>query len=383
MEKKKIVRCIETDLDDCRAMCITYGKEYEVIEESYSMYHIMTDDGKKNGVYQFRFEIVNQKTQNNMNNQQQTFAVYTGNKNLLFAFFDTCIELGMPQNKECDKHRTYTTINRIYFGPSLELHNHNCDAEVIYNLPQDWDAALEKAKEIYLASKYTGKWKVGDIITQEMLNCGKEDLIYEESHNTPDLRKFWSTEFNYVSDRNIENIKQFKGIWCGLISGTMGLWINLDLIPTQDEVLLAKAIKESGLKVGDKIDARGCRYSFKDYAFCTSFLSTNNDKVDSFAIKNGEPCVRIEQSEHFFYVPIKDIIEKKKQVITISDYQAEVVTEDDVKLIKFGCKRFTKQSLASHYSLLCNQDSEMKVDLKINDTQITQEMIEKLINMLD
>jgi hypothetical protein len=377
MEKKKIVRCIETNLDDCRDMRITYGKEYEVIEEHYSLYFITLDTGEKGGVYKFRFEVVNQKTQNNMNNQQQTFAVYSKNQKLLFAFLDTCIELGMPEEKGMnDEHRKYKTVDHIYFGSRLQIHNHSCDAEAIYNLPQDWDAALEKAKEIYLASKYTGKWKVGDEITIDQLNYAPENSIVHGDREAFNARSF------YNPSRIIEAIKAINGTYYGEISDTSSLWINLDQIPTQDEVLLAKAIKELKLKVGDKIYVRGCRYIYSSYDFVSGFISTRYDTVDSFTIKNGEPCVCINQSKEFFYVPIKDIIEKKQPII-ISDYEAEVVTENGVKLIKFGCKRFTKQSLASHYSLLCNQGSEMKVDLKINDTQITLEMIEKLINMLD
>jgi hypothetical protein len=74
---------------------------------------------------------------------RQTFAVSSENQKLLFAFLDTCIELGMPEEtKTNDEFRKYKTVDHIYFDSSLQIHNHNCSAEVIYNLPQNWDAAV-------------------------------------------------------------------------------------------------------------------------------------------------------------------------------------------------------------------------------------------------
>ena len=88
-----------------------------------------------------------------------------------------------------------------------------------------------------------------------------------------------------------------------------------------------------------------------------------------------------ESENKFFHFKIADIV-ADKQTITISGYKAEVTTHRyGISGIKFGCKTISSNQLIAFRDLLNTQDSEMKVDLKINGTEITKEMLEKLIKM--
>lgn len=334
------VRCIENTQLALEANNISYNREYKVVEEDKKFYKIHVDSNELEWVLKTRFTIIEEpKTQTNI--EKQSFVVYSENRKLLLAFLDTCIEADIPEDTNWNKGHINNSIC-TYLGftsENMQLYSHKCERDIVYNLPQDWDKALECAKELYLQPKYTGLWKVGDVLTKEVLNSGKENLIWDDNKQPIVFSKY----FNFDGNRTIKSIKQINSIWFGEISDTYNLYINLENIPTEDELILAKAVKESGLKIGDKGLFDGLPYVYTSYNSIPNLKDISgkfrdtNYYIKEFKLVKNTPLVVIhldeDRKDENFWFKLSDIVANKHS-ITISGHKAEktsigLISQDD------------------------------------------------------
>ena len=309
------------------------------------------------------------------------FSIHSDNLKLLTAFLDTCIEAGIPGDTEWNKHyRGIDCIKYIHVRNKLVLHTHSSGIVTKYSLPQDWDKALEAVKEYYLNPKYTGKWKVGDTISKDILNCGREDLVF---------RRICLSDIGahgFIDGDSISDIIEISGEWFATLEDRSRALIKLKNIPTEDELILDKAVKASGLKIGDKnlFHKLPCLNSEKCHIYFLHESYNEKYSIVGFELIEGTPYAKVPylgiSETDFFYFKLEDLVKRKKELelsITIGDYRAEKTTDG----IKFGCKRFTISELMTIKSLLNRTNAYMKVDLQVNGTPITVEMVNKLIKM--
>ena len=304
----------------------------------------------------------------------RNFVVHSDNKALLLAFYDTCVELGMPVDETWNiKYKDRIRANYICFeqGDTIQFHNHDCAMDIL-NLPTQWNEALEAAKEIYLKPKYTGIWKLADRLPEETLNAQTTKLW--------DCDQKWEY-FNggmFMGDRTIEQIDYKDGKWAAMISGTVDIWVEIASLPDLKQMELDEAVKKSGLKVGDKGVFDVLTYSASTWdsgAIRTGFLDNSlSYEVAGFEYYNDKPCVRVVLSGkpqgHEYYFTLDQF-----KAVRIGEYEARV----EGGKIAFGCQQFTKEELQAIRKLF---NPEIDATIQIQGVDITERMLAMLISRL-
>ena len=302
------------------------------------------------------------------------FVVHSDNKALINAFYDTCVGLGMPVDEEWNieyKDDSYAKYICFEQGDKIQFHNHNCSAPIL-NLPAQWNEALEAAKAIYLQPKYTGPWKVGDSLSESLLNH-KSTVLWDY-----DMKWKYGNFRLFIGDRTIKQIDYKDGKWAALISGTMDLWVEIASLPDLKQMELDEAVKQSGLKIGDKGVFEGLTYSTSiwDYgATSTLFLdSYESYEVSGFEYYNNKPCAKVihtGESEGVKYYFTLDQFE----AVQIAGYEAKVEGGN----IAFGCQQFTKEELQAICKLF---NPWIDATIQIRGVDITNHMLARLIGKL-
>ena len=304
----------------------------------------------------------------------RNFVVHSDNKALLLAFYDTCVELGMPVDETWNiKYKDRISANYICFeqGDKIQFHSHNCNMDIL-NLPTQWNEALEAAKEIYLKPKYTGIWKLADRLPEETLNSKTTKLWgSDEKWEYNNLRMF-------MGSRTIEQIAYKDGKWAAMISGTVDIWVEIASLPDLKQMELDEAVKKSGLKVGDKGVFDRLTYSASTWGsgeISTCFLDTSSSyEVAGFEYYNDKPCAR---------VVFSDEPQGRKFYFTLDQFKAvrRGIYESRVEggKIAFGCQQFTKEELQAIRKLF---NPEIDATIQIQGVDITGHMLARLIAKL-
>jgi hypothetical protein len=304
----------------------------------------------------------------------RNFVVHSDNKALLLAFYDTCVELGMPVDETWNiKYKNLSNSKYICFeqGDTIQFHNHNCNMDIL-NLPTQWNEALEAAKEIYLKPKYTGIWKLADRLPVETLNS-KTTTLWDCKH------KWEYGNFRlFIGDRTIAQIDYKDGKWAALISDTADIWVEIASLPDLKQMELDEAVKQSGLKVGDKGVFDGLAYSSSTWGsgeISGGFSDTSESyEVAGFEYYNYNPCARVvcsdEPQGHKYYFTLDQF-----KAIQIGQYEAKVEGGN----IAFGCQQFTKEELQAIRKLF---NQEIDATIKIRGVDITEHMLARLIGKL-
>jgi len=302
------------------------------------------------------------------------FVVHSDNKALINAFYDTCVDLGMPVNEKWNiiyKNRSNSKYICFEQGDKIQFHNHNCNMDIL-NLPTQWNEALEAAKEIYLKLKYTGPWKVGDSLSESLLNH-KSTVLWDY-----DMKWKYGNFRLFIGDRTIKQIDYKDGKWAALISGTMDLWVEIASLPDLKQMELDEAVKQSGLKIGDKGVFDGLTYSTSIWEYgatSTYFLdSFGYYEVSGFEYYNNKPCakvIRTGESEGVKYYFTLD----QYGAVQIAGYEAKVEGGN----IAFGCQQFTKEELQAIRKLF---NPGIDATIQIRGVDITNHMLARLIAKL-
>jgi len=305
------------------------------------------------------------------------FVVHSDNRALINAFYDTCLGLGMPVNVKWNiNHRDKSYAKYILFDQreEIEFHSHDCTAPIL-NLPAQWNEALEAAKAIYLKPKYTGIWKVGDSLSESLLNHKSTvlwdcDMKWEYGNDDADADDFWCS-------RVIEEIDYKDGKWAALISGTAGVWVEIASLPDLKQMELDEAVKQSGLKIGDKGVFDGLTYSTSiwEYGATSIFVDSKEYyEVSGFEYYNNKPCAKVicpgELAGVKYYFTLDQF-----EAVQIGVYEAKV---EDGK-IAFGCQQFTKEELQAICKLF---NPEIDATIQIRGVDITNHMLARLIAKL-
>lgn len=300
----------------------------------------------------------------------RNFVVHSDNKALLLAFYDTCVELGMPVDETWNerwKHDTLTKYICFEQGDEIELHNHSCAMDIL-NLPTQWNEALEAAKEIYLKPNYTGIWKLADRLPEETLNSKTTKLWSSDGYNSGGM---------FIGSRTIEQIDYKDGKWAAMISGTRDIWVEIASLPDLKQMELDEAVKQSGLKIGAKGVFDGLTYSASTWGgeISIGFLDTTEAyEVAGFEYYNNKPCARVVFSEepqgHKYYFTLDQF-----KAVRIGEYEAMV----EGGKIAFGCQQFTKEELQAIRKLF---NHEIDATIQIQGVDITEHMLDRLIARL-
>ena len=301
------------------------------------------------------------------------FVVHSDNKALINAFYDTCVGLGMPVDEEWNieyKDDSYAKYICFEQGDKIRFHNHDCNAPIL-NLPAQWNKALEAAKAIYLQPKYTGSWKVGDRLSESLLTH-KSIVLWD-----CDMKWGYAPRL-FMGIRTIEQIDYKDGKWAALISGTMDLWVEIASLPDLKQMELDEAVKQSGLKIGDKGVFDGLTYSTSIWTYgatSTLFLdSYGSYEVSGFEYYNNKPCAKVIHTDEPGGVEYYFTLDQY-EAVQIAGYEAKVEGGN----IAFGCQQFTKEELQAICKLF---NPEIDATIQIRGVDITNHMLARLIAKL-
>lgn len=238
-----------------------------------------------------------------MNSKQTTMKKFKnslnvrGSQSLLKAFIEEIEKIGYLHNTSNDipeSIESVVTYNLGQYNLMNHIDNYYGSKNVqIIDLPQDWNKALELAKEL--------EKQEPDLYTDEdlvYLDGKKEELFIGDNYYSVQKENFFTGLNRNLDKGQISIIK--NGNWA----------IFKTEKAAQDYITLQKAIKESGLKVGNSLNNYYSYYQLSDDKFQDSAYFSENYKVVDFKIYKNLPCVIVDNIWKYA-VPLKNIKSNK------------------------------------------------------------------------